>query len=93
MPVSTNAGGGAAPSVRSPLLAGVGEALNGLMSDGDDHNAVSNEDRRGGFNVVKVGTPSQIFMFKKLFIQGPKKWFAAKEGPRQEQAIFSGTVL
>ena len=26
-------------------------------------------------------------------IQGPKKWFAAKEGPRQEQAIFSGSVV
>ena len=25
-------------------------------------------------------------------LQGPKKWFAAKEGPRQEQAIFSGSV-
>ena len=25
-------------------------------------------------------------------VQGPKKWFAAKEGPRQEQAIFSGSV-
>ena len=25
-------------------------------------------------------------------IQGPKKWFATKEGPRQEQAIFSGSV-
>ena len=26
-------------------------------------------------------------------LQGPKKWFATKEGPRQEQAIFSGSVL
>ena len=25
-------------------------------------------------------------------VQGPKKWFATKEGPRQEQAIFSGSV-
>ena len=25
--------------------------------------------------------------------QGPKKWFATKEGPRQEQAIFSGSVV
>ena len=25
-------------------------------------------------------------------LQGPKKWFASKEGPRQEQAIFSGSV-
>ena len=25
-------------------------------------------------------------------LQGPKKWFATKEGPRQEQAIFSGSV-
>ena len=25
-------------------------------------------------------------------LQGPKKWFAAKEGPGQEQAIFSGSV-
>ena len=28
----------------------------------------------------------------KIFIQGPKKWFAAEEGRRQEQAIFSGSV-
>ena len=27
-----------------------------------------------------------------LRVQGPKKWFATKEGPRQEQAIFSGSV-
>ena len=26
-------------------------------------------------------------------LQGPKKWFATKEGPRQEQSIFSGSVL
>ena len=26
-------------------------------------------------------------------VQGPKKWFAAKEGLRQEQAIFSGSVI
>ena len=28
----------------------------------------------------------------KWHLQGPKKWFAAKEGPTQEQAIFSGSV-
>ena len=28
-----------------------------------------------------------------MTIQGKKKWFAAKEGPRQEQAIISGSVF
>ena len=31
--------------------------------------------------------------FKLDSLQGPKKWFATKEGPRQEQEIFSGSVL
>ena len=26
-------------------------------------------------------------------LQGPKKWFSTKEGPRQDQAIFSGSVV
>ena len=28
----------------------------------------------------------------RTLVQGPKKWFATKGGPRQEQAIFSGSL-
>ena len=34
-----------------------------------------------------------MYAFRATNIQGPKKWFATKEGPRQEQAIFSASVV
>ena len=40
---------------------------------------------------MSLATVEVSFKFE-LYLQGPKKWFATKGGPRQEQAIFSGSV-
>ena len=46
---------------------------------------------KGPESEVSSATKKAVHLAKDN-IQGPKKWFATKEGPRQEQAIFSGSV-